>query len=178
MSGVLHLCIVLISIVITVRFELIYSRGKLRKGIMKKTILIIMLVACSFTVSSNTFYGDVHLTHVEPTKEKVTWLREKQVTPRYPISLAKKGIAGCGVFRVVVDEKGKTETISLIQSIPEDIIYQPSRKIIKKWNWVQAKNGQPVAEEKIIRLDYCLGGSSTEEAKAMCVKQSKLNCSG
>ncbi|MFY8352061.1 energy transducer TonB [Pseudoalteromonas sp. SSM20] len=144
---------------------------------MKKAILLIMLSVQCFTLNAKTLFADVKLTHLEPTQEKANWIREKQVTPKYPISLAKKGIAGCGIFKVVVNEQGKTDSVELIQSVPEKVIYKPSKKIIRKWNWVQAQNGNAVAEEKLIRLDYCLGGESVEEAEAICLKQSQYNCS-
>lgn len=136
-----------------------------------------MLSVQCFTLNAKNLFADVKLTHLEPTQEKANWLRGKQVTPKYPITLAKKGIAGCGIFKVVVNEEGKTDSVELIQSVPEKVIYKPSKKIIRKWNWVQAQNGNAVAEEKLIRLDYCLGGESVEEAEAICLKQSQYNCS-
>tara|TARA_Y100000034_G_scaffold135388_1_gene207120 strand:- start:2103 stop:2495 length:393 start_codon:yes stop_codon:yes gene_type:complete len=128
-------------------------------------------------VNAKTLYGDVKLTHIKPMKEEANWIRKKQVTPKYPVLLARNGIAGCGIFKVVVNEKGKTDSVELIQSIPEKVIFKPSKKIIKKWKWVQSSNGESKKEEKIVRLDYCLGGKSTEEAEAICLKQSKLKCS-
>ena len=144
---------------------------------MAKVVLLIVLSLQCFTVSAQSLFGDVKLTHLQPTEEKANWLRKKQVTPKYPISLAKKGIAGCGIFKVVGNDEGKTDSVELIQSVPEKVIYRPSKKIIRKWNWVQAQNGKPVAEEKLIRLDFCLGGNSVEEAEAICLKQSQYRCS-
>ncbi|MDE3272908.1 energy transducer TonB [Pseudoalteromonas sp. G4] len=145
---------------------------------MKKSLLLIMLAAQCFTIDAKTIvYGDVKLTHLKPTKENTHWVRKKQVSPLYPVKLAKKGIAGCGIFKVVVNEKGKTDSVELIQSVPEKVIFRPSKKIIRKWDWVQTQGGEAKAEEKIIRLDYCLGGNSVEEAEAICLKQSQYNCS-
>jgi len=144
---------------------------------MKKVVLLIVLSLQCFTVSAQTLFGDVKLTHLQPTEEKANWVRKKQVTPKYPLSLAKKGIAGCGIFKVIVNDEGKTDSIELIQSVPEKVIYRPSKKIIRKWDWVLAQNGQAEVEEKIIRLDYCLGGASNEEAEAICLKQSQYRCS-
>ena len=31
----------------------------------------------------------------------------------YPMDLAMKGIAGCGIFKVTVDENGKTDNVEL-----------------------------------------------------------------
>lgn len=93
------------------------------------------------------------------------------------MDLAMKGIAGCGVFKVTVDKNGKTDNIELVSSIPKKVIYKPARKVIKTWEW-QNTSGQPNAtEEKLIRVDFCMGGKTEAEEKARCAEQAKLECS-
>ncbi|MFC3034244.1 energy transducer TonB [Pseudoalteromonas fenneropenaei] len=143
---------------------------------MKTLLISIALSLPCFLASASATYGDVKLTHIKPTKEEANWIREQQVSPKYPVSLAQKGIIGCGIFKVTVNENGRTDSVELIQSTPEKVIYKPSKEIIKKWRWMLTPNGNAQAEEKIIRLDYCLGGQSLEEAQALCLKQSQFNC--
>jgi len=145
---------------------------------MKKRIAILssILGLQFYAVAQANNYADVKLTHLDPEKSAATWIRTKQVTPRYPMDLAMKGIAGCGVFKLTVDEDGKSQDIELVSSIPKKVIFKPAKKVIKKWRWENV-SGQPnQAEEKVIRLDFCMGGSSEEEARARCAEQAKLQC--
>ena len=139
-------------------------------------LLSILPITLAANVSANNF-ADVKLTHIKPEKSEAQWIRAKQFSPMYPMELAMKGIAGCGIFKLTVDENGKTDNVELVSSIPRKVIYKPAKKVIKKWKW-QNISGQPNAtEEKLIRLDFCMGGETEAEAKARCAEQAKLECS-
>jgi len=140
-------------------------------------ILPIVLLLPFLSLNAKTINADVNITHITPIKENAIWTRKKQVTPMYPIELAHSGIAGCGIFKVLVNEQGKTDSVELITSIPKKSIFKPSKKVIKKWKWVQAANTVAKAEEKTIRLDYCIEGKNLEEVQSNCKKQAKLSCS-
>lgn len=88
-----------------------------------------------------------------------------------------KGIAGCGVFKVNVDENGKTGAVELVSSVPKKVIYKPAKKVIESWQWKNFSGEPNAAEETLIRLDFCLGGKTEAEARARCAKQAKLECS-
>lgn len=126
------------------------------------------------TVNANTLYADIKVTDISPKSSN--WLRENKDTAKYPVSLARNGIAGCAVMKVQINANGKTDSVEVLQSVPKKLIVKPSKRIIKSWQWQQAPNGQQVPEQKIVRLDYCIGGESTEQARAICLKQSQLNC--
>jgi len=146
----------------------------MKSQIIKLLSIIPMIIAAN--VSANNF-ANVELTHIKPEKSDAQWIRTKQFTPMYPMELAIKGIAGCGIFKVTVDENGKTDNVELISSIPKKVINKPAKKVIKKWKW-QNISAQPNAtEEKIIRLDFCMGGKTEAEAKARCAEQATLECS-
>lgn len=141
--------------------------------------LMTLLLALPFTMisaASAQNFAAVELSHLEPTKEKAHWVRTKQVSPRYPRELAVQGIIGCGVFKVSVDESGNTQSIELVSSVPEDVIQKPATSVIKSWEWQHASD-QATAEEKLLRLDFCMGGASQEEAQARCREQAKMQCS-
>ena len=121
-------------------------------------------------------YGDVKITHLTPVKTEALWLRTKQVTPRYPVELAQNGIAGCGVFSLTVDENGKSKNIELISSVPKKGIFKSAKRVIKSWDWSAVSNNSKQAENKLIRLDFCLGGDTQNEAQALCAEQAKLKC--
>ncbi|WP_088329418.1 energy transducer TonB [Lacimicrobium sp. SS2-24] len=140
----------------------------------KKALLPLCFLSTGALAANN--YASVELTHLQPTKTDSTWLREKQFMPRYPIELAMKGVAGCGVFNVEVDENGSTERITLISSVPEKVISKPAINVIKDWDWKLAEGKMPASEEKLLRLDFCMGGSSQEESLAKCKQQATMAC--
>lgn len=140
----------------------------------KNLFFIIYFLSTGAIAASN--YASVELTHLEPTQVESTWLRDKQVLPRYPVELAVNGIAGCGIFKVTVDENGLTESVTLINSVPKKIITKPATKVIQDWNWTLADGKSPTSEEKLLRLDFCMGGSSQDESIAKCKQQATLAC--
>tara|TARA_R110002012_G_scaffold309151_1_gene515999 strand:- start:120 stop:563 length:444 start_codon:yes stop_codon:yes gene_type:complete len=139
-------------------------------------LLLILPITIAANVSANNF-ADVKLTHIKPGKSDAQWIRTKQFSPMYPMDLAMKGIAGCGIFKVIVDENGKTDNVELISSIPKKVIYKPAKKVIKKWKWQNISGHPNATEEKLIRLDFCMGGKTEAEAKVRCAEQAKLKCS-
>ncbi|MEM5496300.1 energy transducer TonB [Paraglaciecola mesophila] len=139
-------------------------------------LLLILPITIAANVSANNF-ADVKLTHIKPGKSDAQWIRTKQFSPMYPMDLAMKGIAGCGIFKVTVNENGKTDNVELISSIPKKVIYKPAKKVIKKWKWQNISGHPNATEEKLIRLDFCMGGKTEAEAKVRCAEQAKLKCS-
>ncbi|MFT4655451.1 MAG: protein TonB [Patiriisocius sp.] len=139
-------------------------------------LLSILPITIAANVSANNF-ADVKLTHIKPEKFDAQWIRTEQFTPMYPMDLAMKGITGCGIFKVTVDENGKTDNVELISSIPKKVIYKPAKKVIKKWKWQNISGHPNATEEKLIRLDFCMGGKTETESKAICAEQAKLECS-
>jgi len=140
-----------------------------------KTLVVISSIVVSTYVSANQ-HADVELTHINPIKSEAKWIRTKQFTPRYPIELAMKGIAGCGIFKVKVDQNGKTQKVELVSSNPKKVIFKPAKEVIKQWQWRNVSGLPNASEEKIIRLDFCMGGTTPEEASERCEQQAKLAC--
>ncbi len=114
-----------------------------------------LLSLCLLSVGSfaTTIHGTVELTHLSPTQAESTWLRENQVVPRYPM-----------------------KSITLVNSVPKNVIEKPAAKVIKEWEWTLAKGKSAANEEKLIRLDFCLGASSEEEANQQCKQQASMTC--
>lgn len=142
--------------------------------IYRKVLFSLLILSHSAFAASN--YGSVELTHLEPTKAESTWLRKKQFMPRYPMELAMKGIVGCGIFKVEVDEKGKTQNITLLNSLPKRVISRPAIKVMKKWDWVLAEGKTAKSEEKLLRLDFCISGNSQQESEERCKQQAAMTC--
>tara|TARA_B100002049_G_C15847470_1_gene277799 strand:+ start:27 stop:548 length:522 start_codon:yes stop_codon:yes gene_type:complete len=147
-----------------------------KEGFMNYKNLLFVICFLSTGVFAAGNYASVELTHLNPTFAESTWLREKQFMPRYPVELAMKGIAGCGIFKVIVDESGSTESIDLISSVPKKVISRPVTKVIKDWDWTLADGKPPIREEKLLKLDFCMGGSTEEESISKCKQQATMAC--
>ncbi len=145
---------------------------------MKSQIVKLMSIfSIVFATSANVNYSDVKLTHIKPEKADAQWIRTQLFTPRYPMKLAMKAIVGCSVFKVIVDESGKTSNVELVNSVPKKVISKPAKKLIKSWEWKNISGEPSLAEEKLVRLDFCMGGKTEADAKARCAEQVKLECS-
>lgn len=87
-----------------------------------------------------------------------------------------QGVNGCAIFKVKVDQNGKADNIELVNSVPADIIHKPAASVIRNWEWQNVSDQGDTAEEKLLRLDFCMGGSSQKEARAQCKEQAKMEC--
>ena len=150
-------------------------------GVYMKILKIIPFVLVVISVSSlaknNTLYADVQVTDVNPTSGFI-WERANQNTPKYPIELARSGIKGCAVLSFDISESGKTENVEIINSVPKKHLGKYSRKMLKKWKWAPASTVVETAlEKRTLRLDFCMGGESTEQSQQACKQQTQLACS-
>lgn len=141
-----------------------------------KTIAL-ALCLISGSATANTFYADVQLTQLQPAAQDTIWSRTKDVTPLYPVEMARHGIAGCAVFKLDIDEQGEAQQIELVTTVPAKGIAKHAKKVLKSWKWHNTTGKASVAEQKLIRLDFCMGGSSLDEAQERCKQQAKLQCS-
>jgi hypothetical protein len=142
----------------------------------KSLIMFIFSMLASLSASA-THYAHVTLTELQPTPQDAVWSRTKQVTPAYPVEMAMNGIAGCVVFNVNVDKNGDTESIDLVTAVPTKGIAKAVKKDLEKWQWHNITGKPNAAEQKLLRLDYCMGGNTEAEAAARCELQAKMECS-
>jgi protein TonB len=144
------------------------------KNLLALTAFVLMSVSIS-SVAKN-IYADVQVTDVKPTSD-FSWKRANQNTPKYPIELARSGIKGCAVLSFNISKSGKTENVEIINSVPKKHVGKYSRKMLRKWKWVPAKTvSETTSEKRTLRLDFCMGGESTEQAEKVCKQQTKLAC--
>ncbi len=140
-------------------------------------VLALLLTPCAVNAAKrNVQFADVRLTHLEPKSSDATWVREDQTSPLYPVAYAKRGVSACGIFNVVVNAQGKTESVELIKGVPENLIYRPSRAIMRDWKWVTQPGKVAKQEQKTLRLDYCLAGNSIGEAQIICAIRAQEEC--
>ncbi len=142
-----------------------------------KLIPIVMVFIPTIVLAkSTTVYADVQVTDLVPTNNFV-WERKNKKTPKYPIEFASAGIRGCAVLSFEISEAGRPENIEVTHSAPNRHLGQYSRKMLKKWQWVPASPAaKSVPEKRTMRLDFCMGGESTEQAEKACKQQAQLGC--
>ncbi|WP_125780121.1 energy transducer TonB [Pseudoalteromonas rubra] len=143
---------------------------------MRYYLLAGLSILSAFNVQGKTLFGDVRLTEVQPTQGQADWAPNPEYKPLYPVSLARKGTAGCAIFKVTVNARGNTESVELLHSVPSKSLSRPGKKILRKWPWSAASGTAAQIEEKTVRLDFCLGGQSVDEAQALCKAQAALSC--
>ncbi|AAZ28701.1 hypothetical protein CPS_2467 [Colwellia psychrerythraea 34H] len=50
--------------------------------------------------------------------------------------------------------------------------------MLKKWKWLPVSSEVNfTVEKRTLRLDFCMGGESTEQSQKDCIQQTKLACS-
>lgn len=133
-----------------------------------------MFTLLSVEAKSNVIYADIQVTNLEPTQNFI-WTRENQNTPAYPIGLARPGLQGCAILSFDISDSGNIENIEVLHAIPNNKLGKHSLKMIKKWKWIPT-TAEATSEQRIIRLDFCLGGESLEEAQNICKKRTELAC--
>lgn len=128
-----------------------------------------------FPVTAATQYADVLVTPID--NASAVWQRASDNTPKYPVALAREGKRGCAVMRFVVSEEGEATDISVFESVPDVDMGREALKLIRHWEWVTKGNKTATAEDKTLRLDFCMGGSSVAEAHQRCIRQAEYRCS-
>jgi protein TonB len=150
---------------------------------MDKTLLLLSALMAPAVHAAVTIHADVLFSHLTPDAKTVPWQRVNQHTPKYPLELAQNGIRGCGVFKVWVDADGETDEVELVSAVPKKGLHRPVIKILKGWKWQPnpdaAQSGDvKTAKEQpmLVRLDFCMGGKTIEEAAANCQVQAQYAC--
>ncbi|ASD65966.1 energy transducer TonB [Pseudoalteromonas piscicida] len=144
---------------------------------MKVQLLISVLVAGTcWEAEAKTLHGDVKSTQLSPSIEASIWQKKGNSIPKYPPALAKRKLAGCTVLKVMIDADGKTEDIEQIASIPSKTLAKHAKQLIKSWQWSPIDTQHLGREEKLMRIDFCLGGADLANAQMRCEAQAKLDC--
>lgn len=137
--------------------------------------LALLLLTTPCLALTKHIYGDVQVTNISPSSDFV-WERDNTQQPQYPIELARSRIAGCTVLSFDISETGDTENIEVINSVPHYAIGKYSKQILKTWKWAPTSTVK-TAEKRTVRLDYCLGETSSAESEKQCKQQAQLACS-
>ena len=110
---------------------------------MRRLYFISSLFFTPVICQANTYFGDVHVSHVTPSADQAIWQANNQPTPKYPVALAKQLTMGCGIFNVEISAEGKTNNVSLISEVTnKKSLAKETIKTLKRFKW-QLQAGQP-----------------------------------
>lgn len=142
---------------------------------MKSLVLgaLALSMISTFSLAKN-IYADIQVSNLESSNDFI-WERKNKNAPRYPIELARSGLRGCAILSFDIFESGSTENVEVISSVPKGHLGKHARKMLKKWKWIPV-SAITESEKRTIRLDFCIGGESTEQSQEACIAQTKLYC--
>jgi TonB family protein len=68
--------------------------------------------------------------------------------PRYPGRAHRRGIEGFAIVEFVVDTRGRTRNVRVVESSPGDVFEDPAREAVEAWEFEpRIVDGRPVATE-------------------------------
>ncbi len=71
--------------------------------------------------------------------------RTRYVAPEYPDRALSDRISGSVTVQYVVDKKGRTQDVRIIQSVPKGVFDQAAADAIRRWRYRPAQyHGQPI----------------------------------
>ena len=137
--------------------------------------LLLGLLAAPVWVIAQTVFGSALLTEHEPPADAY-WTIEEHNTD-YPKELAEGQVTGCLVANVEVSKSGKTKLRSIEKSFPPTGMERPFKRSINRIRWVPVDDSQPGrAEDRQIRIDFCMSYESTMAARRQCVQSAMQAC--
>ena len=124
---------------------------------------------------AQTLFGSALLTEYEPPADAYWTIEE--LNTEYPKELAEEQVTGCLVANVEVSKSGKTKLRGIEKSFPSTGLERPFKRSINRIRWVPVDDSQPAkAEERQIRIDFCMSYESTMAARRQCVESALQAC--
>ena len=153
-------------------------RAKLNIPIRRQRLLVppvLVLLTIPVFVLAQTLFGSALLTEHEPPADAY-WTLEEHNTD-YPKELAEAQVTGCLVAKVEVSKSGTTKLRGIEKSFPPTGLERPFKRSINRIRWVPVDESQPGrAEERRIRIDFCMSYESTIAARRQCVQSALQAC--
>lgn len=94
----------------------------------------------------------------------------KRRNPDFPVEAAKSGLFGYVSLRFLIDERGKVQTIDVIDSYPEKTFVRNSIRALRHWQY-QATGKKHLMS---LRLDFSLGDGVNVEAVETLIDKHQL----
>jgi hypothetical protein len=141
----------------------------------QRLLLAFALLLTPTIILAQAVFGSALLTEYEPPADAY-WTIEDHATD-YPRELAEEQVTGCLVANVEVSKSGKTKLRSIEKSFPSTGLERPFKRSINRIRWVPVDDSIPGrAEDRQIRIDFCMSYESTMAARRLCVQSAQQAC--
>ena len=113
---------------------------------------------------------------VPENSDSLSWERVFPKELTMPRSIERAGAKGCAIFSFDIDTQGSATNIETESVVPNFGLRRLAKEYLESWQW-KAKTFGAIEEKVLLRLDFCIGGATTEEASDICEYQATLPCS-
>lgn len=155
---------------------------------MKKNSIIAVLTAASLTLLHSPLSAanqdrvvlqtDVVETLLVPeTAEALSWQRVFPEELAMPRGAVRAGAKGCAIFSFNIDSNGEPTNIKTEKVVPSFGLRRHAKNYLESWRFEPKTEAGGIEESVLLRLDFCTGGATQEEATAICEYQATLPCS-
>lgn len=144
-----------------------------------RNAIVCSLAALVFAapISAKEVMGtDVELRLMQPAADQsFDWQLAGGQEPVYPRKMIRNGARGCGIFNFEIQPDGSVTNVEALRTVPGLGIKREAKQMLSDMRW-EATTDSPVATQVQMRVDFCIGGATTEEAQQMCAVQTQYAC--
>jgi hypothetical protein len=112
---------------------------------------------------------------VPKSTESLSWERVSPKSVAMPKKIERNGAKGCAIFSFNINEQGATTDIKTEAVVPSFGLRRLAKEYLESWQW-EAKPSGGIEESVLLRLDFCIGGATNQEAQDICKHQASLPC--
>lgn len=112
---------------------------------------------------------------VPQSLDKLSWTRVAPLELEMPRGVERAGAKGCAIFSFNINGDGVAKNIKTESIVPSFGLRRHAKNYLESWRW-EPKSGGGIEETVLMRLDFCIGGATKEEAREICEFQATLPC--
>lgn len=134
------------------------------------------LLIASPVAAKEVLRTDVELRLIQPgANQTFDWQLADGNEPVYPKKMKRSGARGCGIFNFDILPDGTVDNVEALRTVPGLGIKREAKQMLQAMRW-EATSDSPKATQVQMRVDFCMGGSTAEEAQQMCETQTQYAC--
>ncbi|MDM7859090.1 energy transducer TonB [Alteromonas sp. ASW11-36] len=114
---------------------------------------------------------------VPETADALSWQRVFPEQLSMPRGAVRAGAKGCAIFSFNINSDGEPTNITTEKVVPSFGLRRHAKNYLESWRFEPKSEDGGIEESVLLRLDFCTGGATQEEATAICEYQATLPCS-
>lgn len=114
---------------------------------------------------------------VPETADALSWQRISPEDLAMPRGAVRAGAKGCAIFSFNINSDGEPTNIKTEKVVPSFGLRRHAKNYLESWRFEPKSEKGGIEESVLLRLDFCTGGATAEEATAICEYQATLPCS-